>query len=73
MLHLAIWDPYHQNLIIKFEMIQHKAAHYIFNVPWRRNVGDNVSSLLQSLNWPSLQCRRDSARLILASYSYFTR
>jgi len=34
----SIWDPYHQNLIIKLEMIQRKAARFIFNQPWRRNV-----------------------------------
>ena len=61
----SIWDPYHQNLIIKLKMIQHKAARYIFNQPWRRNVRDSVSLLLQSLNWPSLQCRRESIHLIL--------
>ena len=61
----SIWDPYHQNLIVKLEMIQHKAARYIFNQPWRRNVRDSVSLLLESLCWPSLQRRRENTRLIL--------
>ena len=45
----SIWDPYHQNQINKFEMIQHRAVRYVLNHPWRRNVRDSISSLLLSL------------------------
>ena len=65
MLHLYIWDLYHQNQINKLEMIQHIAAHYALNQPWRRNVRDSINSLLSSLKWPTLQLRRESARVIL--------
>ena len=45
----SIWDPYHQNQINKLEMIQHRAARYVLNQPWRRNVRDSINSLLLSL------------------------
>ena len=61
----SIWDPYHQNQINKLEMIQHRAARYVLNQPWRRNVRDSINSLLSSLKWPTLQLRRESARIIL--------
>ena len=35
------------------------------NQPWRRNVRDSINSLLSSLKWPTLQLRRESARVIL--------
>ena len=46
-------------------MIQHRAACYVLNQPWRRNVRDSINSLLSSLKWPTLQHRRESARVIL--------
>ena len=61
----SIWDPYHQNQINKLEMIQHRAARYVLNQPWRRNVRDSIKSLLISLKWPTLQLRRESTRIIL--------
>ena len=51
----SIWDPYHQNQITKLEMIQHRAARFVLNQPWRRNVRDSISSLLSSLKWLTLQ------------------
>ena len=47
----SIWDPsYHQNQINKLEMIQNRAARFVLNQPWRRNVRDSISSLLSSLS-----------------------
>ena len=57
--------PYHQNQINKLEMIQHRAARFVLNQPWRRNVRDSISSLLSSLKWPTLQLQRESTCLIL--------
>ena len=47
MLHYCsfIWDPYHQNAINQLEMIQHRAAQYVTNNPWRRDI---LIVLLQS-------------------------
>ena len=33
----VVWDPYHQGDVLKLEMIQHRAAHFILNKPWHRN------------------------------------
>ena len=49
----TIWDPYHQNQIDKLEMIQHRAACYVLNQPWRSNVRDSINPLLSSLKWPT--------------------
>ena len=58
----SVWDPYHQGNINKLEMIQHRGARFVLNQPWQRNVRDSVSLLLQSLNWPTLQIRREQGR-----------
>ena len=57
----TILDPYHQNQINKLEMIQHRAARYVLNQPWRRNDRDSINSLLSSFKWLTLQHRRESA------------
>ena len=61
----SIWDPYHQNVIDKLEMIQHRAARFVLNRPWNRHQRDSITDMLKELNWPSLQDRRRHARLIL--------
>jgi len=49
-------------------MIQHRAARFVLNQPWRRNIRDSISSLLSLLKWPSLQLRRECTCLILLYY-----
>ena len=61
----AIWDPYHLKDINKIEMIQHRAARFVLNRPWRRNMRDSITDMLTSLEWPPLQLRRKCARLSL--------
>ena len=46
-------------------MIQHHAAKFVLNKPWRKNHRDNITDMLQSLNWLSLEKRRRDSRLIL--------
>ena len=46
--------PNHQNDINKLEMIQHRAARLVLGHPWRKSTRDNISSMLQSLGWPTL-------------------
>ena len=46
-------------------MIQHRAARFVLNKPWRRHHRDSITEMLNELNWPSLQERRKQARLIL--------
>ena len=46
-------------------MIQHRAAHFVLNKPWRCNYGDSITEMLLTLNWLSLEKRRKQSRLIL--------
>ena len=61
----SIWDPYHHNAINQIEMIQHRAARFVTNKPWRRDRRDSITAILHELNWPTLQDRRKNNRLML--------
>ena len=60
-----IWDPYHQSYIDQLEMVQHRAARFVTGIPWRRDQRDSITDILRALNWPTLQKRRQQARLVL--------
>ena len=53
--YVTIWDPYYQNSIHRIEMLQNRAARFVFNRPWRRHYHESVSSMISTLNWQSLQ------------------
>jgi len=62
----ALWDPYHQSDISKLEMIQHRSARFVLNKPWYRGPqNDSITNMLHYLQWPTLEHRRKTARLIL--------
>ena len=61
----SIWDPYHQTSIHKLEVIQHRAPRFVLNKPWRKTSYDSITDMLTSLGWPTLQERRQHARLML--------
>ena len=61
----SIWDPYHQTSIHELEMIQHRAAWFVLNKPWRKTSYDSITDMLTLLGWPTLQERRQHARLML--------
>ena len=61
----AIWDPYQQTSIHKLEILQHRAARFVLNKPWRRNHRDSITGMLMTLIWPLLENRRRHSRLIL--------
>ena len=61
----AVRDLYHLKDINKIQMAQHRAARFILKQPWRRNVRDSISEMLESLKWPALEQRRKCARLTL--------
>ena len=46
-------------------MLQHRAARFVLNIPWRRNHRDSITDMLMTLKWPSLENRRGHSRLIL--------
>ena len=58
-------DPYQQTSIHKLEVIQHHAARFILNKPWKKNHRDSITDMLQSLNWPLLKKRRRHLHIIL--------
>jgi len=39
-------------------MLQHRAARFVLNRPWRRNCRDSVTDMLTTLNWQPLEKRR---------------
>ena len=47
------------------DRVQHRAAKFVLNRPWQRNVRDSISEMLESLKWPTPKQRRKCARLIL--------
>ena len=57
-----VWDPYTQRNIYKIEMVQRRAARFVCG---RYHNTSSVSEMLQDLEWPSLQQRREMLRLVL--------
>lgn len=58
----TVWDPYTQTNIQKLEMVQRRAARYVLH---RHRNTSSVTSMLQSLNWRSLENRRKDMRLCM--------
>jgi hypothetical protein len=57
-----VWDPHTQANINKVESIQRRAARFVTN---NYDPRASVTTLLQDLNWPTLQHRRQLAKLIM--------
>ena len=58
----TVWDPHLKDDIHKIEMIQRRAARFVFN---NYNLTDSVTIMLHSLKWPTLEARRGFIKLIL--------
>ena len=43
---VTVWDLYHLKVTNKMEMVQQRAARFVLNRPWWRNVGDSTSEML---------------------------
>ncbi len=56
-----IWSPWQQQNINKIESVQRKAARFVLSKPHRRSAPDSVTSMIQQLEWQSLQSRRENA------------
>ena len=57
-----VWDPHHQDDILKIEMVQRRAARWV--------LGDyspysGVTDMLGKLGWRTLEQRRADSRLLL--------
>ena len=58
----TVWDPHTQANINKVESFQRRAARFVTNNYHPRA---SVTTLLQDLNWPTLQHKRQLAKLIM--------
>eukprot|EP00745_Piridium_sociabile_P028257 TRINITY_DN45450_c0_g1_i15.p1 TRINITY_DN45450_c0_g1~~TRINITY_DN45450_c0_g1_i15.p1 ORF type:complete len:218 (-),score=38.33 TRINITY_DN45450_c0_g1_i15:57-710(-) len=56
----SVWDPYTQRNIDRIEAVQRRAARFVLN---RHRNTSSVSSMLEALDWPTLESRRQKARL----------
>ncbi|KAL8624779.1 hypothetical protein ACOMHN_002472 [Nucella lapillus] len=56
----SVWDPYLEGEIKQIEAIQRRAARFVTN---RYHRTASVTQMLERLGWPSLQQRRQAARL----------
>ncbi|KAI8491386.1 hypothetical protein Bbelb_310190 [Branchiostoma belcheri] len=59
----VIWDPYLRKDIDTLEMVNRRAARFVTSNHRRQDV--SVTALLHDLRWPSLQSRRQQARLVM--------
>ena len=57
----SVWDPYQQNDIHRLEMVQRRAARYVTN---RYHNTSSVSSMIEQLEWTTLEERRKHSRLL---------
>ena len=58
----SIWDPYYNTHISTIEKIQRRAVRWTLN---NYNCYSSVTTMLHDLKWPTLQYRRQRARLSL--------
>ena len=58
----SIWDPYTHDNINKLEMIKRQAARYVQN---NYHNTSSVTSMIDTLGWPTLAERRLKTRLIM--------
>ena len=57
-----VWDPHQQNLIYKLEMVQGRAARWVQS---DYSFKSSVTTMLDNLNWTTLEQRREASRLSL--------
>ena len=58
----TVWAPYTKNHIMSLEKVQRRAARFVCN---NYSMYDSLSSMLDILNWPSLEDRRRQAKCIM--------
>ena len=57
----SVWDPHHNNHIISVEKVQRRAIRWIYN---DYDYSHSVTTMLQNLDWPTLQLRRKRKHII---------
>lgn len=58
----TVWDPSSENHIHQIEMVQRRAARFTLN---RYHNTSSVTSMLQQLDWTTLEQRREDYRLVM--------
>ena len=58
----TVWSPYTKEYIQKIEMVQRRAARYVTN---RYHNTSSVTSMLDHLEWETLESRRTKNQLIM--------
>ena len=58
----SVWSPHLLSDINRIEMVQRRSARFVYNDFARTS---SVTSMLNNLNWPLLQQRRDIAKVIM--------
>ena len=58
----TVWSPYHEHNIYKLEMVQRRAARFVMN---NYNRTASVTEILNSLQWHTLEKRRNNLRASL--------
>ncbi len=58
----AVWDPHLKKDQHKLEMVNRRAARFVMN---DYSSTSSVTTMLDSLQWPSLESRRENQRLVL--------
>jgi len=58
----TVWSPYHKEQIHDLEMVQRRAARYVTN---RYHNTSSVTSMLEHLQWETLESRRTKAKLTM--------
>ncbi|XP_072048265.1 uncharacterized protein [Amphiura filiformis] len=64
----AAWAPHHKSDINKLESVQRRVARFVMRDYHRTS---SVSNMLRQLNWPTLQQRRDTPKLVMLYKSYY--
>ncbi len=64
----AVWSPWLAKDKTRIERVQHRAARYVCNT---YNRYSSVTTMVQSLNWETLQARRLNMRLCMVYKAYY--
>ena len=59
----SVWDPHTKDMKSKLEMVQRRAARWVFNKYRRGPNTTGPTHMISLLGWPSFEARRRAARL----------
>ena len=60
----TVWDPYEEKDKKPLEMVQRRAARYVYNNYFERTPG-TVTNMIENLGWENLEERRKNNRLVM--------